>query len=174
VPTTFTDNMGNVLAFAPPGSNIFVGDLFKTNNQFYGGQIGAQFLHPMGRWFVSGVGKLAIGGTHEVITINGVTNVSPVGGAPVTLSGGNFATIQSGRYAFDRFAFAPEFGLNLGYQFTPWMRGVVGYSFLYLSSVARPGNQIDNTYDGVVHPIVPLASSSFWAQGLNLGLHFSY
>ena len=64
--------------------------------------------------------------------------------------------------------------MNLGFQITPWMRGTVGYSFLYLSSVARPGNQIDNTFDGITHPLVPMASSSFWAQGLNLGLQFSY
>ena len=45
--------------------------------------------------------------------------------------------------------------LSVGYQFTPWVRGLIGYNFLYLSSVVRPGTQIDNTYDGVVHPLVP-------------------
>jgi hypothetical protein len=174
VTTTFVDNFGNVLVSAPPGSNISVGDFFGTHNQFYGGQIGAQVQYPIGRWSINGIGKLAIGGTHEVVNVSGNTNVFPVGGAPVGLGGGNFATIQGGHYAIDRFAFAPELQMNLGFQFTPWMRGTVGYSFLYLSSVARPGNQIDNLFDGVAHPMVPMASSSFWAQGLNLGLHFSY
>ena len=49
--------------------------------------------------------------------------------------------------------------LKLGYQFTPWMRGTIGYDFIFLSAVARPGNQIDNTYDGVIHPIVPMKNS---------------
>ena len=38
----------------------------------------------------------------------------------------------------------------------------------------RPGNQIDNTYDGAVHPIVPMKSSSYWSQGLRLGLQISF
>jgi hypothetical protein len=40
--------------------------------------------------------------------------------------------------------------------------------------VARPGKQIDNSYDGVTHPLVPMASSSFWAQGLTLGVQINF
>ncbi len=82
--------------------------------------------------------------------------------------------MQIGRYSVDRFAVAPEAQFNVGYQFTPWIRGQVGYNFLFLSSVARPGNQIDNTYDGVTHPTVPMTSSTYWGQGLNLSLQFSF
>jgi hypothetical protein len=45
---------------------------------------------------------------------------------------------------------------------------------MYLSSVMRPGNQIDNTYDGVVHPTVPMVNSSFWTQGVNFKIIFSF
>src|SRR5262249_42288238 len=41
--TTYTDNVGNVLATAPPGSAVTVIDQFGTRNQFNGGQGGAQF-----------------------------------------------------------------------------------------------------------------------------------
>ncbi len=118
--------------------------------------------------------KLAIGDTHEVVTVNGTTTVFPVNGAQVPLIGGNYATLQIGRYSMDRFALAPEGQLNVGYQITPWLRGQIGYDFLYLSSVARPGNQIDNTYDGVTHPLVPMTSSTYWAQGLTLSLQFDF
>jgi len=172
--TTYTDNMGNVLATAPPGSTITVIDQFQTRNQFNGGQLGTEFEYLWKRLSVGGVAKVAIGGTDEIISINGITNVFPVNGSPVPLAGGNYATLQIGRYAIDRFAVAPEAELNVGYQFTSWLRGQVGYDFLYLTSVARPGNQIDNTYDGVTHPGVPMASSSYWAQGLNLSLQFRF
>jgi hypothetical protein len=172
--TTYTDSAGNVLATAPPGSTITIIDQFRTRSQFNGGQLGAEFQYLFGRWSLSGSARLAIGDTHEIITINGATNVIPVNGSPVPLVGGNFATIQIGRYAIDRFALAPEAQLNIGYQFTPWMRGSIGYNFLYLSSVARPGNQIDNSYDGTIHPLVPMTSSSYWAHGLNLGLQFNF
>ena len=109
-----------------------------------------------------------------MVTVNGNTTVFPVNAAPVPMTGGNYATLQIGRYATDRFALAPEGQLNIGYQLTPCIRAQIGYDFLYLSSVVRPGNQIDNTYDGMTHPLVPMTSSSFWAQGLTLSLQFNF
>ena len=172
--TTYTDNLGNTLASAPPGSTVSVIDQFQTRNEFYGGQVGVRFQYITGRWSLSGTETLAIGATHESVTINGSTNVYPVNGAPVYLSGGNYATAQIGHYAMDRFAVNPGVQLTLGYQITPFIRATVGYNFLYLSSVVRPGNQIDNTYDGVVHPIVPMTTSSYWSQGLRLGVQISF
>ncbi len=172
--TTYTDGMGNVLATAPAGSTVTVIDQFGTRNQFSGGQLGVEFQYRWEKWFVGGTLKMAIGATHEVIMINGTTNVFPVGGTPVPLTGGNYASIQIGQYARNQFAVAPEAQLNVGYQFTPWLRGLVGYNFLWLSSVARPGNQIDNSYDGVLHPLVPMTGSSYWTQGFNFSLQFSY
>jgi hypothetical protein len=172
--TTYTDNMGNVLVTAPPGSSVQVIDHFGTRNQFNGGQVGAQAQYLWGRWSVAGAAKLAIGATHEEVTVNGFTNVFPVNGPMVPVGGGNFANLQSGRYTVDRFALAPEGQVSVGYQFTPCLRGAVGYNFIYLSNVVRPGKQIDNTYDGVTHPTVPLTSSSYWANGVTLSLQFRF
>jgi len=172
--TTYTDNMGNILATAPPGSIVTVFDQFRTRNDFNGGQIGTEFQYQWGRWLLGGMAKFAIGDMHEVITINGSTTVFPAGGTPVPLFGGNYATTQIGRYSMDKFAFVPEGQLNVGFAITPRIIGQVGYNFLYLSSVARPGNQIDNTYDGVSHPGVPMTSSSFWSQGITVGLRFNF
>lgn len=174
VTTTYSDNMGNVLATAPPGSSVNVIDQFGTRNQFNGGQIGTQIQYQHWRFLFSGTAKLAIGDTCEVVTADGSTTVFPVNAAPVPLTGGNYVTMQSGRYATNRFALAPQGQLKIGYQFTPCIRGLLGYDFLYLSSVARPGKQIDNTYDGVMHPLVPMVNSSFWAQGLTLSVQFCF
>jgi len=172
--TNYTDNVGNVLVSAPAGSGVTVFDQFGTRNDFYGGQIGTQIEYILDRWSFGGVGTIAIGTTHETVFVNGFTNVYPTNAAPVSLLGGNYATLQTGRYSMDHFAVAPSVQLNLGYQFTPCIRGQIGYDFMYLSSVVRPGTQIDNTYDGVVHPIVPMSNSSFWAQGINISVRFSY
>jgi hypothetical protein len=174
VTTQYTDAAGNVLVTAPPGSTITVIDHFGTRNQFNGGQVGAQFQYLRDRWIIDTTLKLAIGATHEIINVDGNTTVYPTGGNPVPITGGNYATLQVGRYTQDRFALAPEAQLSVGYQVTPWLRALVGYNFLYLTSVARPGNQIDNTFDGVVHPLVPMVSSGYWAQGLNFTLQFNY
>jgi hypothetical protein len=174
VSTTYTDNMGDVLAYAPPGSTVTVIDHFGTLNQFNGGQVGAQLRYQYGRLFIGGTAKLGIGATNEEVSVNGNTTVFPVNAAPVQMSGGNYATLQIGRYATNRFALAPQAQLKVGYQFTPCIRGMIGYDFLYLSNVVRPGNQIDNTYDGIMHPLVPMVGSSFWAQGLTLSVQFSF
>lgn len=174
VPTTYTDNMGNVLAYAPPGSTITMVDQFDTHNQFYGGQVGGRVEYTWNRWSFNGTGLLAIGATHEWVNVNGYTNIYPTNGPAVPLAGGNYATLQMGQYSQNRFAVVPELKLNVGYQFTPSIRATIGYDFTYISSVLRPGNQIDNTYDGVVHPLVPMKASGFWTQGLNLGVQFSF
>jgi hypothetical protein len=172
--TTYTDNMGDVLATATPGSSVTVIDQFGTRNQFNGGQVGTRFQYVYRLFSVTGTAKLAIGATHEVVSINGNTTVFPVSGDPIPLTGGNYASLQAGRYSTDHFALAPEFQLKLGYQILPCVRAQIGYDFLYLSRVVRPGNQIDNTYDGVLHPLVPMTNSSFWAQGLSLGVQFNF
>jgi hypothetical protein len=172
--TTYNDNMGDVLATAPPGSAVTTIDQFTTRNQFNGGQLGLQCQYLWRLVSITGAAKVALGDTYEEVRVNGNTTVFPVNGSPVPLSGGNFASLQVGRYSTNRFAVAPEAELKIGYQVTPYMRAQIGYNFLYLSNVVRPGNQIDNTYDGATHPLVPMAGSSFWAQGLTLGLQFSF
>ena len=172
--TTYMDNFGNVLATAPPGSTVTVADHFGTHNDFYGGQVGAKVEYNLDRWSFGATGLLAIGATHETVNVNGTTVVYPVNGTPVPLSGGNYASLQMGRYSQNRFALAPELRVNVGYQITPHLRATLGYDFIYLSNVLRPGNQIDNTYDGVNHPTIPFNTSSFWMQGLNLGLQFNF
>jgi hypothetical protein len=171
---TYTDNQGNTLASAPPGSTVTVTDEFSTRNQFYGGEIGLRVQYIMDRWSFSARGTFAMGGMHETVRVNGVTNVFPINADPVFLNGGNFATLQNGLYARNVFAVVPGMQLTLGYQFTPFLRATVGYNFLFISNVVRPGNQIDNTYDGVMHPLVPMKTSTYWAQGLNLGLRVSF
>jgi hypothetical protein len=171
---TYTDNYGNTLATAPPGSTVTVVDQFGAKSQFYGGQIGTRVQYMFNRWSLTGTGTLAIGATHETVNVNGFTNVYPINGNPVYLTGGNYATLQNGIWSANRFALAPAMQLTLGYQFTPFIRGTIGYNLLFLSDVVRPGNQIDNTYDGVTHPLVPMKNSTYWTQGLSLGLRVTF
>jgi hypothetical protein len=174
VTTTYYDGFGNVLATAPPGSSVVVIDSFNTKNQFYGGQLGAYVQRVLGRWVFNATGKVALGATHEVVNVQGTTYVNPINGPSVALAGGNFATLQAGQWLQNQFAVLPQFQGNVGYQIGRCVRASIGYNFLFLSRVVRPGNQIDNTYDGVVHPLVPMTNSTFWAQGINFSLLFSF
>jgi hypothetical protein len=63
------------------------------------------------------------------------------------------------------------------------MRAFIGYDFLYLSSVARAGNQVDlrtngslitPTPSGPSNPPFAFHGTDYWAQGVNFGLEFRY
>ena len=92
----------------------------------------------------------------------------------------------------DRFAVIPEMGVKLGYNFTPNIKAFVGYTFMYVSNVARPGDQIDRTVNisqqpillgttavnpplvGAARPFPLFQTTDFWAQGVNFGLEIQY
>ncbi len=77
----------------------------------------------------------------------------------------------------------PEIGFNVGRQVTNNIRLYVGYTFLYWSSVVRPGDQIDFVVNptqlptsagpgmlvGPARPAPLFRESDFWAQGINFG-----
>jgi hypothetical protein len=171
------------------GSTISIADQFDTHNYFYGAQIGAQVEFCCGRVFVDLLGKVALGVTHEVVDIHGATAItSPDGTTVVTPAGFLASASNGGHFSRDRFAVLPELGINVGYQITTHLRAFVGYTFLYWSSVVRPGDQVDvglsgtqlptdtrfNPQAGPARPAVPLRESDFWAQGINFGLEFRY
>jgi hypothetical protein len=169
----------------PAGTLLEVFDSFKTANQFHGGQIGLAGERRFGRLFVDAYGKVAFGVTYSTITIDGATRITPPGGAPVTAPGGLLAQRTNiGRYSRDEFAVLPEGGLRLGYALTQNVRLFGGYNFLYLSSVARPGSQIDLAVNptqlppgrlaGQPRPAFADGHDDVWVQGVSGGIEFRY
>jgi hypothetical protein len=180
-----------VLPTATTGAGTRFGlvDEFDTHNRFYGGQVGARAEYWWGRFFTDALAKVALGSTHESVTINGATIISAPGATPVVREGGLLALPTNiGHFSRDRFSVVPEVGINVGYAITSNLRAFVGYTFLYWSDVARPGNQIDRvinptqiptnmgagTLVGPARPAVNLRDTDFWAQGVNFGVEFRY
>lgn len=193
-----TTSLGVMTTLPPAGNNGLVFDTqdrFNTHNYFYGGQLGARWEYRLGKWFVNGSAKVALGDMFEITSrfADYTTNVfnNPAGG-PAKSTPGFGAFVQQSNYgSAHRHAFAvvPELGVNVGYQITSIARLFVGYDFLYMSDVLRPGRQIDRTInfsqtvDSIAggRPFVPgtrpnrdLTSSDFWAQGLNFGVELRY
>ena len=123
------------------------------------------------------------------VNINGSTSLAFPMTMPSVQMGGLLAQPTNiGHYSRNRFAVAPEAGVKLGYQVTDWMKLTVGYSFVYLSDVARPGHQIDRTVNtsqlasqlgggmlvGPARPAFVFKGTDFWGQGLNLGMELRY
>jgi hypothetical protein len=154
-------------------------DSFGTRNRFFGGQIGADYEHRHGRWILGATGKLAIGGIHQRVRIDGSSFTNLTTGEPAPMRVGNFFTGPSniGRYSQDELAVVPEVQLKLGYQITDNLSAYVAYNFLYISSVARPGDQIDRSFDprtSVTGPMFVFQDTDFWAQGVNFGVNWKY
>jgi hypothetical protein len=172
-----------------PGDEVHVFDKFSTHNDFYGGQLGIRGEWWWDRFFVNACAKVAIGDTHEVVVREGSTTIiTPAGGTEVFPSGLLVLATNRGRVSRDEFGVVPEATLNVGYQLTPNLRAFAGYTFLYWSHVARPGDQIDRTLNvnliptsttfgtpgGPARPSPEIKSTDFWAQGINVGLELRF
>jgi len=141
-------------------------DRFRVNNQFQGGQVGAEARLLLGQWSLEAKARLALGYTMQSLDISGL---SSNGSAGILATASN-----SGHYQREVFSAVPEVGLTAGYQVTDWMRASIGYDLLYWNSVLRPGNQIDRMINEVSRSSPAFNATDFWAQGINLGLEFRY
>lgn len=154
-------------------------DSFRTENQFHGADLGTTINMRRGRWTLDLLSKVAIGNTNSTTRISGSSTYDDV---PNTTPGSVLAlTSNIGTYKENHFTMVPEIGATLGYQIIPGLRGTVGYSVIYWSSVYRAGDQIDLHVNPDLWP-TPIATtagqwpqypgrqSDFWAQGLSLGL----
>jgi hypothetical protein len=169
-------------------------DKFDAHNNFYSGQFGARAEYDLGRLTLAGTLKLALGWMDQQVTVNGLTTTNDFTGSTgptTTFVGGYFALPTNiGRDNRCQFAFAPEVDVQLGYRLTAALRATVAYSFLYVSSVARPGEQIDRVINptqavgiefepgvgltGPARPRLNIQGTDFWAHSLSFGLEYSY
>lgn len=167
-------------------ANFDLTDSFRTENDFHGAEIGLIWEYYRGPWSLEFFSRFAVGNNSRTVTINGST-VSAVGGSTFSDVGGLLALENAniGTYSDDEFVVIPELGVNLGWQIAPSTRFLVGYTFIYWNDVVRPGDQIDRRINPALLPpaldttdeIVPAFTfndSSYWLQGLNLGLDWRY
>jgi hypothetical protein len=191
---TYTFDTSSPFILPPPLVDVFATkDEFDATNSFYGPQVGVRARADWGPLFLSGSLKVGFGAVVQSVDVSGTlttndfTNFGPI----QTFVGGYFAQATNiGEHRRTVFGVVPELALSSGWRLTPWLSLVAGYTFLYVNSVARPGNQIDRTinptgiasftgdppapFSGPARPAFKFKGSDFWAQGLNIGLVFSF
>jgi hypothetical protein len=168
-----------------------VTDKFRTENHFYGAQVGLAGEVRRGRWFTEGRATIAFGQVNQSLEVNGAQQLQLASG-PGSFGGGLLALpgANIGRYTQDEFAVVPQVGFKVGLHLTPRLRAAVGYDFLYLSSVLRPGDQIDQGLDvtripnfplpgavaplPTVRPTVPLRDTGVFAQGISFSVQYNW
>ena len=169
-------------AYSSP-STLSVTDQFLANNQFFGAGLGLRGgVHVEGfTWTVTG--KVAFGNMNSQLRTIGTSTIT--GANPtITSAGGLYASgANLGDFEKNTFAAIPEIATNLNVQVTGWLAVNVGYNYMCITDVIRPGDQIDGRVNGSFVPTspnfgtrlgptgstIPLSSSNFWAKGFNLG-----
>jgi hypothetical protein len=178
---TATAAVGRVL----PGTRYQIADRFRTENHFHGGVLGLAGERRSGSWFVAGRASVALGGVRQITSTDGATVITPPGGAPVAFPGGLLALpSNAGRSERTAFAVLPEVALRGGVQVTGHARVYAGYTFLYLSDVARAGDQIDLRVNpnqlppaaggGPAFPQPLGRTTDFFIHGINLGVELRF
>ncbi|HUT93202.1 MAG TPA: BBP7 family outer membrane beta-barrel protein [Thermoguttaceae bacterium] len=161
-------------------------DAFDTENSFHGAEVGLLLEYERCRWSLEVLAKVALGNSHQIARINGDTTITTYG-VPADYPGGILAQRANiGEYGDDDFAVVPEVGITLGYQLTCRLRATFGYSFIYWSDVARPGEQIDLglnpnlfppeqvPFSGPLRPAFAFQRADYWAQGLRFGVDYRW
>jgi hypothetical protein len=162
-------------------------DRFETRNQFYGPQIGLEAGWHCGCFSVDLRGKLGVGYLRQRTTIAGSTTLFLANGGSEVASGGVLAQASNiGTYEHSHFGILPELGVNVSYDWCDGVRLFAGYTLIYWPEVLRAAGQIDTNVDsaqapagglnviGETGPSYPEKHNSFWLQGVNLGLEFSF
>jgi len=158
---------------------------FSTFNRFYGGQVGGQLEYSVGPLRIEAIGKVALGATQETVKIKGSRELQQfdgtefISGSALLAGPGNI-----GNHHQSEFCVVPEGDLNLNVDFNDNVTLKIGYSFMYLSQVVRPGDIISRRANiqpfgtdvilGAREPAFTFFSSSFWAQGLNAGIEIRF
>ncbi len=165
------------------GTQFSINDAFNTNNNFNGGQLALNWQFYRGLWTLDLLGKVALGGVSQRAKINGSTTVIATDGSTTTSTGGILALPSNiGNHNQTVFGVLPEFDINLRYQWTPLWRLNIGYTFMALTNVLRPGDQVSLNVDPAqfppgtsgTFPVFAFNQSDVWLQGLNFGIECNF
>ncbi len=182
---TSTIIYGDTQGLVPTGTMINATDRFSARNDFNGGELGVSTQTNSGPWTLNLLAKVALGNTRSRVNVDGTTVTAVPQQAVVTNTGGLYALPTNiGNYTQNHISVLPELGATLDYRLTGRLKVSFGYTFLYWSRVARPGNLIDPNINptqippgqltGMPAPQFKFLPTDFWAQGLNVGLEYRF
>jgi hypothetical protein len=184
---SITENLTSLSTVPVEQGSFWINDNFRSTNQFNGGEIGFVVEARRACWTMELTGRIALGNNSQTVQIDGTTIISGTPTDNGIYEGGLLALPTNiGTYDRDQFSAIPQLGVNLGYNITPRLRAIVGYTFIYWGNVVRAGEQIsldvNETYiprafdepEGPARPAFAWRETDFWAQGLNVGVDYRW
>jgi hypothetical protein len=160
-------------------------DDFGTANHFHGFNLGLRSQWYAGNWTFDVNGKLGFGANRNTVEISGLTQTAtPPQFQLVNTRGGLYALNSNiGNVTKVSFSFVPEIEVGAGYYFAEHWRITCAYNFLAITSVVRPGDQIDNRINTNIldgnsgNPATPERfhkQSTFWLSSFSVGLEYRW
>ncbi len=153
-------------------------DLFKSTNDFHGGEFGLAARWCRGCWSVRLSAKVAFGGTFSRAIVDGATSIVDDQSNADYVGGLLALPTNIGYYSDTEFTVVSELGVSLECQLACDLRVSVGYDFMHWNHVGRAPDQIDlginptqippETFVGESRPEFAWKKTDFWAQGLNI------
>jgi len=175
------------------GSAVNLFDRVYTRNQFFGGELGGRVEHDFGIVTLGFAPRVAIGDMRQSVTASGLTSGTDATGAPISRVGGLLAAGGPGngnleRDVTNRISTATQLNAYVGIKLTDHLRTTIGYQFLYLNNVARPGQQFDQIVNQRVVPVsgafgslsgqpgnrLTLDRDGFYAHGATVAFELTY
>jgi len=166
------------------GSHTDRTDVFRTNNQFHGGEFGFITALHQNRWSFEWRTKLALGNMRQVVERRGWSTITDTVNTTTTETGFLVQNTNRGRHVRDDFCLIPEIGFDIGLQMTPQWKALVGYTLVYVSQAAQPGEFVDLGINRVLagggtsnagdRPAYVSQDTDFYAHGLTAGFEFKF
>ena len=168
-------------AAVPVGTTFNVIDVFDTENEFHGGQVG--FLATVDRrcWTLSTLAKIGLGNMHQTVRIDGSTTIDIPAVSTTTTAGGLLTQPTNiGLYERDELAWVPELNVTLGYRLSECLDVTVGYSMIYWTTTTIAADAVDRAVNptqfggapiiGAARPAFTFTDTDYWLQGISFGL----
>jgi len=165
--------------FPTDAAFILQSDSFTTDNNFNGGELGIGTELKRNAWSLGAESRLALGNMNQQVSIAGMTAAVYDVYAAGYVGGLLAQPTNIGTFTQNKFAYIPSIDVKLGYQLFPRLKLTVGYNFTYVSSVVRPGGQVDLNVNssqfagqplvGPADPVAQMDTTSIWLQGFTLG-----
>jgi hypothetical protein len=155
-------------------------DNFKTDNDFYGGQIGVDTGHTSRHFDLKGVLQMGLGAILETIHIHGSSKTSngnlfyeTKNTANETLKGGIFAQKTNiGTHRPQVFAAVFDANIQANLKILRYLELGAGYSFLWISKLARPGKQIDRKINPTLTALAEASRETVGTQQAPIHLEY--
>jgi len=158
-----------------PANQVLTGiiDNYRYHNAFYGGQIGLKGESQWNRVSLQARGTIALGADAQTAKIWGESIVHTPTSRTVTPTGLYVQRANTGTFTNCNFDAVGEVAVNLGFDFTHWLRGYMGYTFLYWADPVRAASQVQRNINFDNQPVT-FNGDPVWAQGMNFGFEIHW